>query len=233
MGYGGGKLGYIPTEEGALVIWFNDHAAGVATHGATVGLSVGEIGDAATDAATVSHAVNGRSLYMSKSQEFTAYKDILLYAPINTPLPGTPGAPSVGALVIGAKAACVPRARARADRMKAHPNYTQAIGEDCRIVSPVAPPPPSQPTLKAQALTSFEVRLQFAMLGHAQLEIVSRRAGETDFSLLTFDTNSPYLDARPPLVAGQPEIREYRARFRDNDLPVGDWSDIVSITAQP
>jgi hypothetical protein len=226
-------MGYLPTEEGALVVWFNDHAAGVAIHGANVGFSAGEITQAATDAALVSHAVNGRSLYMSKAQEFTAYKDILLYAPINTPMPGTPSAPVLSALPLGALTACVPRARARAERMKAHPNYTQAMGEDCRIVSPAEPPPPSQPTLQAQVLTGFQVRLLFAMLGHAQIEIVSRRAGETEWTLLTFDTNSPYLDARPPLVAGQPEIREYQARFRDNDVPVGDWSDIVSATAQP
>ncbi len=71
--------GYIPTEEAALVVWFADHAAGVATHGATVGLSAGEITQAADDAATVAHAVNGRSLYESKKQEFTAYKDILRF----------------------------------------------------------------------------------------------------------------------------------------------------------
>jgi len=226
-------MGYIPTEEGALVVWFNDHAAGVTTHGATVGLSAGEITQATTDAATVSHGVNGRSLYNSKAQEFTAYKDILLYAPINTPLPGTPAVPAVGTLGLGALTACVARARARAERMKAHPNYTQAIGEDCRIVSRAEPPPPTQPTLQAQVLTGFQVGILFAMLGHAQIEIVTRRAGETEWTLLTFDTNSPYLDARAPLVAGQPEVREYRARFRDNDIPVGDWSDIVSATAQP
>jgi len=28
---------------------------------------------------------------------------------------------------------------------------------------------------------------------------------------------------------GQPELR----RYRDDDMPVGDWSDIVQVTAQP
>ena len=71
------------------------------------------------------------------------------------------------------------------------------------------------------------------MLGHDQLEIQSQRGGEADFSLLAYDTNSPYLDARPPLVAGQPEVRQYRARWRDDDQPLGDWSDIVQVTARP
>jgi hypothetical protein len=36
-----------------------------------------------------------------------------------------------------------------------------------------------------------------------------------------------------PLAAGQSEVRQYKARFRDDDLPVGDWSDIVQVPARP
>jgi len=224
---------YLPRIETDLMVWFTDHAVGVATHGATVGLAAADITQAATDDKTVTHAVNGRSLYNSKAQEFTAYKDILLYAPLNEPLPSTPTAPVVGALVGGALAACVARARQRAERIKSHPAYTTAIGEDCRIVPPVTPPGPTQPTLTAVPETSFVVRLTFAMRGHDQLEIHSQRAAETAWSSLAFDTNSPYLDGRAPLVAGQPEQRRYRARYVDNDVPVGDWSDTVEVTAHP
>ncbi len=226
-------MDYIPQDEGQLVIWFNDHAVGVSTHGATVGLSAGDIAQAQEDADTVAHAVNGRSLYASKSQEFTAYKEILLYAPIGTPLPSTPVPPAVGTLnPLGALAACVPRARQRAERMKAHPNYTTPIGEDCRIVAPEPPPAALQPSLQALVETDFTVRLLFAMLGHDQIEIQSQRAGETEWTTITFDTNSPYLDARAPLVANTPETRRYRARWRDDDVPFGNWSDIVEVTAQ-
>lgn len=224
---------YMPRIETDLMVWFTDHAAGVATHGATVGLSAADITQASTDDKTVTHAVNGRSLYNSKAQEFTAYKDILLYAPLNEPLPTTPTAPAVGVLPVGALAACVARARQRAERIKAHPNYTTAIGEDCRIIAPVTPPGPTQPTLAAVAETSFAVRLTFAMRGHDQLEIQSQRGSESTWSSLAFDTNSPYLDGRAPLIAGQPEQRRYRARFVDNDVPVGDWSDTVEVTAHP
>lgn len=81
--------------------------------------------------------------------------------------------------------------------------------------------------------TDFAVRLTFAMRGHDQLEIQSQRAAEAAWSSLAFDTNSPYIDGREPLVAGQPEQRRYRARYVDNDVPVGDWSDTVKVTARP
>jgi hypothetical protein len=34
-------------------------------------------------------------------------------------------------------------------------------------------------------------------------------------------------------VPGQPEVRQYRARYRDDDHPLGHWSDIVQVTARP
>ena len=225
---------YIPTREADLMVWFADHAAGVATHGATVGLSAAEITQAADDAATAAHAGNGRSLYESKKQEFSAYKELLLYSDLNTPLPGTPAAPAVGTLPLGALAAGVARARQRAGQIKASPAYTTAIGEDCRIVPPAGGEGEGtpKPMLKATVETSFTVRLTFTMRGHDQLEIQSQRAAETVWTVIGFDTNSPYVDARAPLVAGQPETRRYRARYIDDDQPVGLWSDIVEVTAQ-
>jgi hypothetical protein len=34
-------------------------------------------------------------------------------------------------------------------------------------------------------------------------------------------------------ATGQPEVRDYRTRRRDNDQPFGDWSDLVEVTARP
>ena len=194
-------------------------------------LADGDITQAATDASMVSLVVNGRSLLESKKQEFTAYKNSILYSPLNTPLPTLPTMPVLAALPLGALAAVIPRARQRAERIKAHPNYTTAIGEDCRIVRPAAPIGATQPVLKAVAQTGFQVRLTFAMGGHDQLEIQSKRGSEMSFSMIGFDTNTPYLDARPALVSGQPETRHYRARFIDDGIPFGDWSDTVQVTA--
>jgi hypothetical protein len=223
--------GYIPTDEDALVIWFNDHAVGVVTHGANVGLSPAEITQAQTDSTTVAHGVNARQLYLSKSQSVTGYKDILLYAPLDAELPVTPTAPIIGLLPDGALPGCVARARQRAERIKSHPNYNVTIGQDCVIIAPEAPPAATQPEINAVAETGFTVRLTFAMLGHDQIEIQCQRGGG-DWVTITFDTNSPYIDGQAPLVPNTPETRAYRARWRDNDVPFGTWSDIVTVTAQ-
>ncbi len=223
---------YVEKNEGALVIQLNDHAAGVTTHGPTVGLVAGDIAQAVADAAFAAVVVNGQSLYQSKSQEWTEYKAIVLYGPLNTPLPAQPVAPAVAAVPLNSLASIVARFRQRAERIKAHPNYTPAIGEDCRIVAPLPPPAgPPKPVLAGVAETGFGVRLTFTMQGHDAIEIYRKRGNETVFTLITVDTNNPYFDGTPPLVAGQPEVRQYQARYKDNDLPVGDWSDVITITA--
>ena len=40
--------------------------------------------------------------------------------------------------------------------------------------------------------------------------IYSQRDGDTDFKLLSRDTHSPYADHRPILVAGKPELPQYK-----------------------
>lgn len=62
--------------------------------------------------------------------------------------------------------------------------------------------------------------------------IESRRGGGT-WAFLAIDTESPYLDDRPPLAAGQPEVREYRMRYWDKGTPNGEWTDMAKITVAP
>ncbi len=47
---------------------------------------------------------------------------------------------------------------------------------------------------------------------------------------LAFDGFSPYTDTRPPQTPNTPEERRYRLRYRDNDIPVGVFSDTLTVT---
>ena len=123
------------------------------------------------------------------------------------------------------------RMRALVRRIKAHPNYTEVIGDDLGIVvSQQAGPTVVKPAGKAQALPAHKVRISFVKHGHEGVDIESRRGAETAWSYLAFDGYSPYFDNRPPLVADQPEERRYRLRYRDKDQPVGEYSDVYVVT---
>jgi hypothetical protein len=47
------------------------------------------------------------------------------------------------------------------------------------------------------------------------------------------DTNSPYVDNRPCLVATKPENRQYKAIYVQADGEIGQASDIVTLVCLP
>ena len=117
------------------------------------------------------------------------------------------------------------------EMIKDAPNYTPAIGEDLGIIAPEAASPTqagaahTAPTVKFDVLageTNQVVRFTFVKHGHQALHAEGKR-GTGGWEFLGVQTESPFVDTRPLLVAGQPEIREYRFRFWDKGTPNGEW----------
>lgn len=225
---------YLPKSEAQLVIWFINFAAKLATHAATVGVTLAEVTLAGQYSTMLQRVVNGRQVKKTDSEEWTAFKDLIIYGSYTAPEPTeptsgtiTPAAPDP--IPVG----LVEWTRLLVERIKNHTGFTQAIGEDLGIISTPDLPGGLLPVLEALAETDFAVRILFAMQGYPMIELQCKRGSETEFTTVAYDTASPYLDARPPLVAGVPEVRQYRARFIQDDAPVGGWSLTVSVTAGP
>lgn len=53
------------------------------------------------------------------------------------------------------------------------------------------------------------------------IEIQRKRPGDADSITIGFDSSEPFLDSRAPVVAGRPEVRQYRARYYDTAGPIG------------
>jgi hypothetical protein len=119
--------------------------------------------------------------------------------------------------------------------IKSSAAYTQTIGEDLGIVAPEDTADHPVPVFKLEAVQGAAcqaVKISFTKYNHMGVWIESRR-GTGGFEFLAIDTESPYLDERPLLAAGQPEIREYRLRYWDKGTPNGDWTDTAKITVAP
>lgn len=226
-------MDYLPNKLSDLIVWFANFATKIGGYASTFGLTPAEVAQVQTDNTVVQLIINGAEIRKADYQEWVAFRDLVLNAPLGTPMPSAPTPGGVGALPGTAAASIIPRLRALVQRIKAHPNYIPAIGEDLGI-EPPSSAAPDRPTLKARGETAFRVRLTFAMYRMPMLEIQSRRGNETAFTTIAFDTSSPYVDGREPLEAGRAETREYRARYVDRDnQPIGDWSDVVSAVAKP
>ena len=72
------------------------------------------------------------------------------------------------------------------------------------------------------------VEIDFNLANSESVNTYSRREGDRDFKFLARDTVPPYVDNRPMLVAGKPELREYKAVFVVADKEVSQSSDEIA-----
>ena len=116
--------------------------------------------------------------------------------------------------------------------IKSLATYHTAIGDDLQIIG--ADQPQIEPGLLKPVLIA-KVNAQISYIRYKKLnadgiKLFSRRGGETEFTLLGYSTQSPYVDNRPKMAANQPELREYYAIFMIDMNEIGLISDSIRVT---
>jgi len=115
---------------------------------------------------------------------------------------------------------------ARIARYKTNPLYTEALGKDCQWLSTdgAKPDPNSlKPDLSiARGPEGFV--LKWEKLDQDGVKVFRRRAGETAWQYLAFDSRSPYIDTETGLSGPY----DYYVQLMNDDKPVGQPSDIVT-----
>ena len=120
--------------------------------------------------------------------------------------------------------------------LKANAAFTDAIGEDLGIIGADYQGKDNiedyqtKLTVKQSGGT---VQLKYVKGDLDGIKLESKRGTETDFTLLDKITQTTFTDKRPVLVAGVPEVRQYRAWCIIKDEIVGQVSDVVSVTVTP
>lgn len=121
------------------------------------------------------------------------------------------------------------RTRMLIRRIKSSSGYTESIGTSLGIVVSNYKREVGVPKLSVR-LNTNQAELRFRKGDTHGARIFSRRGNETEFTFTAVDTRSPYVDKRPNLVLGQPEVRQYYIYLFLDDKLVGMQSQIVSIT---
>jgi len=225
---------YLPESESQLVVWFNNLQTKLLTYATTFGLTGAETTAVTNDYNAIAYMMAQVEAIKANSQDRVQYKARLLRGPSGaaTAFPGdfiaaTPPTATVTPGVLD-------RIRALARRLKAHPNYTKAIGEDLGIVAPdVTSPRSPRPRGTARSVGSSQIGLTFVKLGFSGVRVESKRGPETAWSYLGTYIVSPFTDSRGPLVAGMPESRSYRLQYVRGNDPVGEFSDTLTVSTEP
>lgn len=120
--------------------------------------------------------------------------------------------------------------RERVRRMKTNAGYTDAIGEELKIIASGVALNRGEfkATISAERFAGF-VRIKFVKKNTEGINLYHRKKGDSVWKFLARDTKSPYDDHIELAVAGQPEHWEYRAFAVVDDEEIGQASDIVEV----
>ena len=121
-----------------------------------------------------------------------------------------------------------------AKKFKLSTSYTEAKGKRLGIEGSADTSTLSAPTLTGDAKPNGRVELGFPKGKSKGVNLYSKRGAETDKTFLARDTEAPYVDTRPLLVAGQPEQRTDHAIYVGaGDEEVGEPGNELTVTARP
>ena len=231
---------YYPARQPEQPEWLANFAVKLSTYGPTIPLTAATVTAGVADARFLAYALGD---WINSVREFspscTAALDALQSGTGVVPfvLP-TMVVPALPAGVSAVPAGALDRIFKLVQVIKNSSGYTDAIGLDLGIVGSVALLPNATPIpqLDAKAVAGPNGErgsLTFKKAGHMGAAIQSRRGASATFEDIGIATTSPFVDERALLVAGVPEVREYRASDWDDGQASGDWSAVVKITVAP
>ena len=239
------RQSYYPRQLGERAEWHTNFATKLPGYVAALVLSQAEEDSAVADNLILAYAFGGWILATREhGTSCTQSLETLSYGTGSTnyefPALQLPALPTLPVGITGVKPGALQRTFDLVGILKRKPGYTEAIGLDLGIVGPEAPPPPPPgeeppPRIQVtvvQGTTNQIARIKFFKDGHTGIWLESRR-GAGPWEQPTATDKSPILDDRPLQVAGQAEVREYRARFWDNGTPSSDWCNVVKVTVGP
>lgn len=219
---------YLPKKDEDKKTWLNTFAAKLPSHAANLSVSAAEITSVQNDAAALVYWLGNIDLFATEKEERVQYKNILRDGPIGTPggvVPSTPTPPAPPATVLPG---IFPRVTTLIGRIKKSPNYNDSIGKDLGIIGAeqVIDTVSMKPKLKL-VLKGGQVEVQWQK-GDADAIRIEKSVGTGAFVFVAVDTEPHYVDTT--VFPATPVTWRYRAIYLMSDHPVGQWSDVASIT---
>ena len=125
--------------------------------------------------------------------------------------------------------------RAVVRKIKTHSDYTAGKGAQLGIVGPenTRDLATTHPDLSGIDQTGGQVVISFTKFKSDGVNIYCQRENDTDWTFLARATVSPFVDNRPLLHIGKPELRRYTAVYMVKDQEISQYSDDLVINCAP
>jgi hypothetical protein len=206
----------------------------IGSYASALGVTPAQVTAQAADADYFNYCLACQKLTQGYAQQWTAWKNLSRMGGEGT-LTGAPAAPTLPAAVAVVAPGIEIRFRALVRQIKAHPNYNPAIGQALGIIGAEqasADLSSIKPAI-ALSLVGGHVAIAWTWQGHSKdldcIRLEVDRGDGRGFTLLAMDTTPGYTDTAA--LPATPTRWRYRAIYCVDDSPVGQWSDVVEITA--
>lgn len=121
--------------------------------------------------------------------------------------------------------------------LKHHPAFSKEMGTQLGVLGNRFVKDARAPTFKLwvqRGAQMEETHGRFKRFGRKMVYIETRRGdGQWEKLGMGLYAGPRFVDKRPLLVPGTPEVREYRMCFSEEDKPAGEWSPTASVTVSP
>lgn len=226
------KQHYMPGDENGQLAWLNNFVTKfAATYYNVLGFVLADATAASADLAFMTYILAFKNQMKTKTSDWVAYCSLASYGQAGLPALGAvPGLPSAGSPPTVVPLNIYGRMAAIVRRLKEHPAYTPAIGEDLGIIGAddATNPNTMKPVLGFE-LQAGRPNVKWAKSGMQGLDLHVDR-GTGTFVFLARDTVPDYLDTFDLPAAGTSAVWKYKAIYVLNDNPCGQWSDVGSLS---
>ncbi|WP_374243027.1 hypothetical protein [Zoogloea sp.] len=220
------KSYYLPKDDSGKAELLEHLAARLPVYADVLEISPADITSLQADAAAFRYTLGAFNAIQANSRLWTAFKTIQRDG--GTGSTAFPHAPNLPAPVPAVPLGIIPRLTALVSRLKTARNYTEAIGQDLKIVGAEQTVDSSawKPVLDLATEAGHPI-IKWPKGDADAIEIWADRGDDKGFILATTTTAPGFTDTAAKPSTGA--VWKYKAIYRLRDAQVGQWSDVVSI----
>ena len=223
----------MPNGDADRVIWLGNFKLKLPAYAASVGITPAEVTATINDYNMYKYVIDMLEAYKQTTNNIVAYKNLLKHAHNQQHLGALPSLPNLGTTPTLVTEGVFDRVSSLANRIKAHPAYTGAMGSDLGIIAPtqVIDPLTMQPVLTVK-LDAGRPHIKCVKGNADAIDLYTDRKDNNGFVLIGRLLKLDYIDvvSLPANIALQEW--DYKAMYVIGNNPVGLMSGVVSVVVK-
>jgi len=225
------KRHYLPKDDLGKAAFLKNLALKLPGYAALFGITPDEVALVVNAAALFNHFMKSQEAFKTFNQANTAYKNIFRDGPVGTPLGALPVFPTLPISPTLCPAGIFTIIGKMMARLKAHPAYTEGMGENLSIVG------------DEQVIDIYNLKPMLTYRLDGERPLIIWKKGQADsiniyvdrkdgkgFVFLATDSYPDYLDTFPLPDGVVTVVWDYKGIYRIGDETVGQFSELIEVT---